>query len=287
MFEADSLRDNKLLMKVIEDQGLKPALMAMGVKIAETMVELFADLPPGHPFFEQFSFVSADDLPGAQQLLNRVQRAGLDNAAAPDQQRLVAITYPYIEARHRLELIDAELEAKILGARRAFAATLPAEFRDDIEFYDPQRYNAAATVQDNMLFGRPVYGQAQAAQRIYRLLFDVVKELDLKTQVLSVGLEHNVGTGGRRLSAVQRQKVALVRALLRRTRILILNNALAPLDGGAQARMVAALRREMRGRAVVLVSDNDGLAAGFDETLVMRDGQVAERKRMERPAPSS
>ena len=86
---------------------------------------------------------------------------------------------------------------------------------------------------------------------------------------------------------MQRQKVALVRALLRRTRILILNNALAPLDGGAQARMVAALRREMRGRAVVLVSDNDGLAAGFDETLVMRDGQVAERKRMERPAPSS
>ncbi|MBL9033958.1 MAG: ABC transporter ATP-binding protein, partial [Rhodospirillaceae bacterium] len=62
VFEADSLRDNKLLMQVIDAQGLKPALMAMGFKIAETMVELFADLPPGHPFFEQFSFVSADDL---------------------------------------------------------------------------------------------------------------------------------------------------------------------------------------------------------------------------------
>lgn len=283
VFEADSLRDNRLLMKVIEDQGLKPALMAMGVKIAETMVELFADLPPGHPFFEQFSFVSADDLPGAQQLLNRVQRAGLEKATAADQRRLVAITYPYIEARHRLGLIDAELEAKILGARRSFAATLPAEFRDAIEFYDPERYNAAATVQDNMLFGRLVYGQAQAAQRIYRLLFDVVKELELKTQVLSVGLEHNVGTGGRRLSAVQRQKVALVRALLRRPRILILNNALAPLDAGTQARLAAALRREMKGRAMVLVSDNDGLAAGFDEMLVMRDGQVAERRRVEPP----
>ena len=32
-----------------------------GPEIAETMVELFADLPPGHPFFEQFSFISAEE----------------------------------------------------------------------------------------------------------------------------------------------------------------------------------------------------------------------------------
>ncbi|HEV8391484.1 MAG TPA: ABC transporter ATP-binding protein, partial [Dongiaceae bacterium] len=94
VFDFGELRDNKQLAKVIESEGLKPALIAMGAKIAETMVELFADLPPGHPFFEQFSFISADDLPLAQQLLNRVQRGGLDNASAADQQRLIAITFP-------------------------------------------------------------------------------------------------------------------------------------------------------------------------------------------------
>ena len=284
VFEADELRNNKLLMEVIEDQGLKPVLMAMGFKIAETMVELFADLPPGHPFFEQFSFVSADDLPRAQQLLNRVQRAGLEKATPADQQRLVAITFPYIEARHRLGLIDAELEAKILAARRAFAETLPEEFRDDIEFYDPERYNATATVQDNMLFGRLIYGQAQAAQRIYRVIFDAVKELGLRTEVLSVGLEHGCGIGGRRLTAVQRQKVALVRALLRRPRILILNNTLAPMESSLQGRILAAVRDEMKGHALVLVTDNPGLVAGFDEALVMRDGQVVEHGPVERLA---
>jgi len=284
VFDPDSLRDNKLLMKVIEDQGLKPALMAMGFKIAETMVELFADLPPGHPFFEQFSFVSADDLPSAQQLLNRVQRTGLDKTAPIDQQRLVAITFPYIEARHRLGLIDAALEARILAARRAFAETLPEEFHADIEFYDPARYNAAATVQDNMLFGRLVYGQAQAAQKIFRMVFEVVKELNLKTQVLSVGLEHNVGTGGRRLTAAQRQKVALVRALLRRPRILILNNALAPLEAALQARIAQSLRHAMQGRALLLVTDNAALAAGFAEVAVMRDGRIVEHGPVERLA---
>ena len=46
-------------------------LSRMGRQIAETMVELFADLPPGHPFFEQFSFISADDLPEFRALLAR------------------------------------------------------------------------------------------------------------------------------------------------------------------------------------------------------------------------
>jgi putative ABC transport system ATP-binding protein len=284
VFDFGALRDNKVLADVIEAEGLKPALMAMGAKIAETMVELFADLPPGHPFFEQFSFISADDLPLAQQLLNRVQRSGLDNASPADQQRLVGITFPYIEARHRLGLIDAELEARLLAARRRFAETLPEEYRDYIEFYDPQRYNAAATVQDNMLFGRLIYGQAQAAQKIFRLVFDVVSGLGLKSEILAVGLEHGVGTGGRRLSAPQRQKVALVRALVRRPRILILNNTLAPLEAAVQTRIVKAVRGEMKDRCLILIADNAALCSVVDRVAVMRDGRVIEQGPLDRLA---
>ena len=284
VFDFGSLRDNKLLAEVIEAEGVKPALMAMGAKIAETMVELFADLPPGHPFFEQFSFISADDLPRVQQLLNRVQRSGVEKAAAADQQRLIAITFPYIEARHRLGLIDAELEAKLLAARRRFAESLPEEFRDYIEFYDPERYNAAAAVQDNMLFGRLVYGQAQAAQKIFRLVFDIVSELGLKAEVLAVGLEHGVGTGGRRLTAPQRQKVALVRALVRRPRILILNNALAPLEAAVQTRIVKAVRREMKDRCLILIADNAALCSVVERVAVMRDGRVIEQGPLDRLA---
>jgi putative ABC transport system ATP-binding protein len=284
VFDFGSLRDNEILARIIEAEGLKPALMAMGAKIAETMVELFADLPPGHPFFEQFSFISADDLPRVQQLLNRIQRGGLENASPADQQRLVAITFPYIEARHRLGLIDQELEGKLLAARRRFAETLPEEYRDYIEFYDPQRYNAAATVQDNMLFGRLVYGQAQAAQKIFRLVFDIVSEIGLKAEVLAVGLEHGVGTGGRRLTAPQRQKVALVRALVRRPRILILNNALAPLEAASQARIVKTLRREMKDRCLILIADNAALCGVMDRVAVMRDGRVIEQGPLDRLA---
>jgi ABC-type multidrug transport system fused ATPase/permease subunit len=88
------------------------------------------------------------------------------------------------------------------------------------------------------------------------------------------------------LTQPQRQKVALVRALVRRPRILILNNALAPLESAAQTRLVAALRREMKDRCLILIADNMGLSRVTDLVAVMRDGRVVEQgpfKRLARP----
>jgi putative ABC transport system ATP-binding protein len=279
-FAFESLRDNRLLADVIEAGGLSQPLAAMGAKIAETMVELFADLPAGHPFFEQFSFIDADDLPVFQQLVSRIQKAGLGAAQPADRKRLVALTFPYIEARHRLGLIDADMEARLLSVRRAFADALPEDLRDAIEFYDPASYNSTASVQDNILFGRLVYGQAQAQQKILRLIVEVIEQLRLKSAVLTVGLEYNVGSGGKRLSAAQRQKVALLRAVLRRPRFLILGNALASLETAAQPRIAGNLRRLMEGRGLVVVTSNNALALGFDHVAVMREGRIVEKGKL-------
>ncbi len=67
--QPDRIARNPYLRKVLADAGLTETLADVGRRIAETMVELFADLPPGHPFFEQFSFISADDLPEFRALL--------------------------------------------------------------------------------------------------------------------------------------------------------------------------------------------------------------------------
>src|SRR5205814_762118 len=74
----------------------------------------------------------------------------------PDRNRLASLAFPYIEARHRLGLIDADLEARLLAARQAFARSLPDDLKGAVEFYEGNRYIAAASVQDNMLFGRLV-----------------------------------------------------------------------------------------------------------------------------------
>jgi putative ABC transport system ATP-binding protein len=262
------------LHKVLAEAGLAEILADVGRRIAETMVELFADLPPGHPFFEQFSFIAAEDLPEYRTLLARLEKSSIANLPEAERDRLTALAFPYIEARHRLDLIDSALEQRLLQARRAFAQELPEDLRSAIEFYHIDKYIGAVSVQDNMLFGRMVYGQAQAGVRIGALIGQVLDGLDLRRAVRKVGLEYQVGAAGKRLSHVQRQKIGLARAFLKQPRYLVVNEAMALLDAAGQLRILAKVLQAREGKAVIWVLRHEEAVRGFDRVLEMKDGRI-------------
>jgi putative ABC transport system ATP-binding protein len=280
-FQPDNIAANPYLHKILGENNLGDALADVGRRIAETMVELFADLPPGHPFFEQFSFIAAEDLPEYRALLGRLNKTPVASLPQADRDKLASLAFPYIEARHRLGLIDADLEARLLAARRSFAQSLPDDLKGAVEFYDSSRYIAAASVQDNMLFGRLVYGQAQAAQRIGRVIGEVLDQLGLRPAVLRVGLDFQAGIAGKRLTAAQRQKIGLGRALLKRPDYLIVNEATALLDGAAQGRIMKNILKTRADKGVLWVLRHPEQAAGFHRLLVLKDGRVAEQGKPE------
>ena len=276
-FDPDNIAGNPLVLKTLAEVGLIDDLTAMGAKIAETMVELFADLPAGHPFFEQFSFISAEDLPLFRQMLTRLGGKSVDTLAPADRERLLALPFRYIEARHRLGLIDSTLQEKLLRARQLFAQSLPDDMAGAIEFYDRASYNSAATIQDNILFGRLVYGQAQSSDRIGKLIHEVLDGLQLRQAVTEVGLDYNVGNAGKRLSPVQRQKVGLARGLIKRADLLIINEAIAVMDSSSQQRLRDSVLAASAGRGVLWSLGRASLADAFDEVIVMQSGRVVGR----------
>jgi putative ABC transport system ATP-binding protein len=275
-FDPDRLPENRYMAEVIRATGIGPDLMAMGLKIAETMVELFADLPPGHPFFEQFSFISAESLPDYQSILQRIGKQGVEALDAADRARLMGLPFKYVEARHRLGLITPERQERLIAARHFFARNLPEPLKGTVEFFDPERYNAASSLQDNILFGRLVYGQAQAASRIGALITEVLDATGLRTAVTAIGLEFHVGIAGKRLSASQRQKLALARALVKRPDFLVVGEATAVMDGPTQNRVMSAVLNEFEGRALFWVLHRASLGRQFDHVLVVRGGRVVE-----------
>jgi len=276
--KLSQMSGNDYLRVTLDQAGATVPLLSMGRRIAETMVELFADLPPGHPFFEQFSFISADDLPEFRTMLARIEKTDVAVLGADDRAKLIALSLPYVEARHRLDLIDEAMEQRLLAVRRAFAERLPSELSGAVEFYDEERYNAASTLQDNILFGRLVYGQAQAGERIGRVIAEVLDSLGLRRAVLEVGLDYQVGIAGKRLSSAQRQKIDLARALVKRPDILILNEATALLDAAAQAKVMENILAARPGKGVIWMMDRPSSARKFDRVLVMRDGRVVDEE---------
>ncbi len=280
-FQPDNIASNPYLHKILAENNLDDSLSDVGKRIAETMVELFADLPPGHPFFEQFSFISAEDLPEYRALLGRLSKSPVSSLPQVDRDRLASLAFPYIEARHRLGLIDADLEVRLLGARQSFAKSLPDDLKGAVEFYDSNRYIASASVQDNMLFGRLVYGQAQAAARIGAVIGEVLDGLGLRPAVLRVGLDYQAGTAGKRLTAAQRQKIGLARVLLKRPAYLIVNEATALLDAAAQGRIMKNILKVRADKGVLWVLRHADQATGFQRLLVMKDGRIAEQGKPE------
>src|SRR3546814_9931578 len=126
------------------------------------------------------------------------------------------------------------MAARLVKARHRLAERLQREAPAAVAFYRADAYNAAASLQDNILFGRLAFGRAGAEQIIGDALAEVLDELQLRETVIEVGLDFNVGIGGARLNSVQRQKLALARALLTRPDLLVVTEALSVRDGGGQ-----------------------------------------------------
>ncbi len=274
-FDMEHLADHPYVMDVLDRAGLMETFVEIGWRVAETMVELFADLPADHEFLQQFSFISAEDLPVFRTILGQSpDSAGIGPEA---RRRLLSLPFLLIVSRHRLGLIDAPMQERILAARQLFAAGLPASLDGAVAFFEEGQLNPAATIQDNMLFGKLAYGQAHSAQKVGALIDEVVDRVGLRTAVIAVGLRAPVGVGGARLSLAQRQRLAIGRALLKRPDILIVNEAAEALDRQSQAELIERLQADRTGRGLIWVMNQVVSPQLFDQIVVMKDGKVVEQ----------
>jgi ABC-type multidrug transport system fused ATPase/permease subunit len=168
------------------------------------------------------------------------------------------------------------VQQRIVAARRAFAANLPENLRDSVEFFDPERYNAAARIDENIMFGTICGNEVDDCERVERAIGGVLEELGLRGRIVAIGLDYPVGTGGLRLSPAQRQKVAIARAVLKRPVLLALDEATAVLDPASEMQMLDGLRREFAGRSVLATLSRPGAARGFDNVLILEHGHVVK-----------
>jgi putative ABC transport system ATP-binding protein len=275
-----AIASNPYFQSVFRRTGLDRILYDMGIEIAENAVNLFSDLPPDHPFFQQLTFMTADDLPQYQVLLQRLKGKRFEDVSPDDQISIIRLSFLYIEPRHRFGLLTDELMQKIVDVRHDFHNGLPEDLADAIERYDPERYTSSASLQDNVLFGRISHKHIDGSERIRSILRKLLNDLGLFESVLAIGLDFNVGAGGRRLTSVQRQKLNFARALIRRSAFYIFNRPLPGLDHRVQDQIVRntleLVHQDGRKPSIIWVLSNTSLAPLFDRVVVFDKGKLVE-----------
>lgn len=273
-FSVERLGENPIILEALDKVNLRERFIEMGRDVASLMVELFKDLPPGHEFFERYSFIDADDLPEFQSIVTDAAKSGVESLSDERRRRLLELPFRLIPSKHRLGLINEETEPLLLELRAAFADILPVEHAKSISFFDKERYNPASSILDNMLFGKIDSSRSDASEKIMELAISVLDAMSLRLHVMDAGLTSEVGIAGRRLSSQQRQKLAIARNLVKQPSIFVVNEATNALDASLQSQTFDAIRTAMKDRGLVWIGDGQTDEATFDQLFQVDGGRV-------------
>ena len=142
--------------------------------------------------------------------------------------------------------------------------------REQIGLVPQETFLFGGTVRENIAYGRPgaTDDEIRAAAR------DANAEEFIRD--LPEGYETVVGEKGVRLSAGQRQRIAIARVLLKDPRLLILDEATSSLDTASERLVQEALERVMAGRTTVVIAHRLSTVRRADRILVLEAGRVVE-----------
>jgi len=125
-----------------------------------------------------------------------------------------------------------------------------------------------ASVLDNIRYGAPGATPTDV-ERAARMA-----DADRFIRSLPQRYDTAVGRGGANLSAGQKQRIALARALVRDPEILILDEATNAVDGLSETAILKTLKAR-RGRTTIVISHHRKTLDGCDDVIILKDGAVA------------
>ena len=267
--------------EVMTDMGLWTDFYEMGRTVAAHLVELFADLPEDHPFFQRLEMISAEDIAEFGRILPKTEKSNVMEVDQSIRITLIRLAAFYIEPRYRLGLLTEELKGKIVAGRKRFHANLDPELRAKVDVYEADRYISTANLLENILFGKVDVSYGDAARQIRMIISDMInRHDDLNFAIMSLGLDFNVGAGGSLLTESQRIKVGLARAIVRRSDYYILNRPIAGFDPDIQDQIVRdtlnLLSKSADNPGVVWVLSHERFTKFFNRVSIFDQGTLKE-----------
>ncbi|MES0219488.1 ABC transporter ATP-binding protein/permease [Mesorhizobium sp. C280B] len=147
----------------------------------------------------------------------------------------------------------------------------PSQWRKHIALASQELELVDGTIFDNIIYGQDA-ASADDAERAAKLA-----EAHGFIEQLPQGYRTVVGYRGVNLSAGQRQRIALARALVRDPDILILDEATNAVDGLSEAAIVETLKSRAGRRTTIVISHHRSTISFCDDVVILSHGRVKKQ----------
>ena len=146
-----------------------------------------------------------------------------------------------------------------------------AELRRAIGYVPQDTFLFSETIRENIGFGME--------NALDENILEAAEIASISGEIQSFPESYNtiLGERGITLSGGQRQRTSLARAIARKPKILVLDDALSSVDTSTEERILKSLQGIMRERTTILVSHRVSTVKGADQIVVLRDGRIIER----------
>ena len=127
----------------------------------------------------------------------------------------------------------------------------------------------SGTIKSNVLQGKPDATDEEIKSAL------AISQAEEFVSSFEDGMESEVGEKGMKLSGGQRQRVSIARAIVRRPDIMIMDDAMSALDLSTDARLRAALKKELDDTTVIIVAQRVASVMSADRIIILEDGKIA------------
>ncbi|MEO0143838.1 MAG: ABC transporter ATP-binding protein [candidate division WOR-3 bacterium] len=144
------------------------------------------------------------------------------------------------------------------------------ELRKYIGYVPQEAFLFSMTIRENILLGKP--------DATEREIWEIIEIVDFKKDIekFPMGLDTMLGERGITLSGGQRQRLALARALIKKPKILLLDDTFSALDNETENNILRNLKTYFEDMTTIIVSHKVSAIMDCDYIIVLEQGKIKE-----------